>query len=133
MVRELADYAGCLDRVLATAEKLASTLCLDDDGPQNSPGVTSPARPARCLLLSNSEGAVVGFAAYFYTYSTWIACPGVYLEDLFVRADERGKGYSRKLLAEMARRVIEVQGGRLEWCVICTITPSGLPVHNAEN
>ncbi|KAK1830174.1 acetyltransferase [Podospora conica] len=128
LVRDLADSVGLLDQVQATTETLASTLCLegeDDESPGTSapsPGAVKAAhtvRPARCLLLTDRPGGtVVGFAVYFYTYSTWLARPGVFLEDLFVRPHERGKGYGTRLLAEVAKAVEEVQGGRLDWDVL---------------
>lgn len=116
LVRDLADSVGFLDQVQATPETLASTLCLEGED-DASPGTSAP-RPARCLLLSDRPGGtVVGFAVYYYTYSTWLTRPGVFLEDLFVRPHERGKGYGTRLLVEVARTVWEIQGGRLDWYV----------------
>lgn len=114
LVRDLAESVGLLDRVKATSSTLASTLWLDGDEKQGN----DTSRPARCLLLSDWPGGnVVGFAVYYYTYSTWLAKPGVFLEDLFVRPHERGKGYGKKLLAEVAKRVEDIGGGRLHWYV----------------
>lgn len=59
----------------------------------------------------------MGFAVYYHTYSTWLAKPGIFLEDLFVHPDQRGKGYGKRLLAEVAKRVEEMGGGRLDWYV----------------
>ena len=55
---------------------------------------------------------------YFYSFSTFLGCPGIYLEDLFVRKSERGRGIGKALLSKLARRVIEVGGGRLDWSVL---------------
>ena len=63
-------------------------------------------------------------ALYFYNYSTWRAKPGIYLEDLYVRAGERGKGYGGRLLSELAKEVVQMGGGRLEWSVLKWNTPS---------
>jgi len=63
-------------------------------------------------------------ALYFYNYSTWRAKPGIYLEDLFVREKERGKGYGWRLLGELAKEVVAMDGGRLEWSVLTWNTPS---------
>ena len=64
-------------------------------------------------------------ALYFYNYSTWRAKPGVYIEDLFVRKDFRGRGYGSRLLAELAREVVRgVDGARLEWSVLKWNEPS---------
>ncbi len=57
-------------------------------------------------------------ALYFYNYSTWRARPGIYLEDLFVQPASRGKGYGTLLLTELAKEVVAVNGGRLEWSVL---------------
>lgn len=63
-------------------------------------------------------------ALYFYNYSTWRAAPGIYLEDLFVREHERRKGYAGRLLGELAREVLDMKGGRLEWSVLKWNEPS---------
>jgi GNAT superfamily N-acetyltransferase len=120
MIRELAGYAGLLDEVQATDEMLFRTLCLDSDESSidSAPVATSPGRPARCLLLFNTDGVAVGFAVYFYNYSTWTGRPGIYLEDLFVRQHERGNGYGTRLLVEVAKRVVEIEGTRLDWNVL---------------
>jgi GNAT superfamily N-acetyltransferase len=70
------------------------------------------------------QGAVAGLALYFYNYSTWRAAPGIYLEDLFVRETERRKGYAGRLLARLAREVVDMEGGRLEWSVLKWNRPS---------
>jgi GNAT superfamily N-acetyltransferase len=61
---------------------------------------------------------------YFYNYSTWRARPGIYLEDLYVRETERGHGYGQRLLGTLAKEVLEMGGGRLEWSVLKWNTPS---------
>ena len=73
----------------------------------------------------NGEGEVnweeaepAGLAIYFYTYSTWVSRPGIHLEDLFVRKQHRGKGYGKALLRQLAREVVAMGGGRLEWSVM---------------
>jgi len=63
-------------------------------------------------------------ALYFYNYSTWRAKPGIYLEDLFVREKFRGSGYGQRLLGELAKEVVDMDGGRLEWAVLKWNTPS---------
>lgn len=101
----------------ATPALLARTLAFGS-------APTSPTRPARCLLLVTPAGTVAGFALYFYNYSTWRAAPGIYVEDLFVRETERRKGYAGLLLAELAREVLGLSGGRLEWSVLKWNAPS---------
>lgn len=63
-------------------------------------------------------------ALYFYNYSTWRSRPGIYLEDLFVRETERKKGYGLRLLVELAKEVVKIEGGRLEWSVLKWNKPS---------
>lgn len=63
-------------------------------------------------------------ALYFYNYSTWRSKAGIYLEDLFVRESERGKGYGTRLLGELAKEVVEMGGGRLDWSVLKWNEPS---------
>ena len=70
------------------------------------------------------EPKPVGLALYFYNYSTWRARPGIYLEDLYVKESERGKGYGQRLLGQLAKEVLEIEGGRLEWSVLKWNTPS---------
>ncbi|OTA87804.1 hypothetical protein M434DRAFT_399304 [Hypoxylon sp. CO27-5] len=129
LIRELADYEHELDAVEATEATLLSTIAFAPDNveststaPNTEP--TSPSRPARCLLLFNEEGKPAGMALYFYNYSTWRAKAGIYLEDLFVRETERKKGYGKKLLVELAKEVVAINGGRLEWSVLKWNEPS---------
>jgi GNAT superfamily N-acetyltransferase len=67
---------------------------------------------------------VAGLALYFYNYSTWRSSPGIYLEDLFIVPAERKKGYASLLLAELAKEVVDMGGGRLEWSVLKWNEPS---------
>lgn len=115
----------------ATPAKLLSTIAFAPSplvSPENTTPSTgdaiSPARPARCLLAFSPAGEAAGLALYFYNYSTWRARPGIYLEDLYVRERERGKGYGQRLLGELAKEVVEMEGGRLEWSVLKWNTPS---------
>lgn len=85
---------------------------------------TSPTRPARCLLLISPAGAAVGMALYFYNYSTWRSRAGIYLEDLYVRPTERGKGYGTRLLSALAKQLVSMGGFRLEWAVLKWNEPS---------
>lgn len=131
LIRELADYEHALDSVEATPEKLLSTLAF---APSDSPDVsttglpntepTSPSRPARCLILITPAGEPAGMALYFYNYSTWRARPGVFLEDLYVKQSERKNGYGKRLLVELAKGVVAMRGGRLEWSVLKWNEPS---------
>jgi GNAT superfamily N-acetyltransferase len=70
------------------------------------------------VLIAEEDGAVAGFALFFHNFSTWLARPGIYLEDLFVRPEHRRKGHGRALLRELARIAVERGCGRMEWAVL---------------
>jgi GNAT superfamily N-acetyltransferase len=111
--------------VLATIETLSATIAFGPPTSSTNPeNQISASRPARCFLLFGPDGKAAGMALYFYNYSTWRARPGIYLEDLYVRETERGKGYGQRLLGELAKEVVGMQGGRLEWSVLKWNTPS---------
>ncbi|KAK4238315.1 N-acetyltransferase ats1 [Achaetomium macrosporum] len=131
LIRELADYEHELHSVKATEAKLLETIAFapsdasvvsTTSSPQTEP--TSPSRPARCLILITPAGEPAGMALYFYNYSTWRARPGIYLEDLYVKQSERKNGYGKRLLVELAKEVVAMQGGRLEWSVLKWNEPS---------
>jgi GNAT superfamily N-acetyltransferase len=75
-------------------------------------------------LVAEDEGEAVGFALWFWTFSTWLGRRGVYLEDLYVRPEHRGNGHGRALLAALARRCTDAGGGRVEWAVLDWNTPA---------
>jgi GNAT superfamily N-acetyltransferase len=70
------------------------------------------------VILAEEQGTVVGFALYFWNYSTFLCRPGIYLEDLFVQAHCRGRGIGRALLEAVQERAREQGCGRLEWSVL---------------
>ncbi len=109
-IRALADYERLLHEVVATEEALVATLFT--------------ASPAAEVLLAEVEGAAVGFALFFPTYSTFLAKPGIHLEDLFILPEHRGRGYGRALLARLAAITVERDCGRLEWSVLDWNTPA---------
>ena len=75
-------------------------------------------------LICERNGAPVGFALYFFTFSTFLARPTLYLEDLFVRPELRGRGAGRALLSALARIAVRKGCGRMEWAVLDWNTPS---------
>jgi GNAT superfamily N-acetyltransferase len=81
-------------------------------------------RPYFETLICSRGPTPVGFALYFFTYSTFMARPSLYLEDLFVRPAERGRGAGRALLRELARIAVRRGCGRMEWTVLDWNTPS---------
>ncbi|KAG6022403.1 hypothetical protein E4U41_002268 [Claviceps citrina] len=130
LIQALALYEKEPDAVEATVETIERTIAFapsdsagnDATVPDTEP--ITPHRPSRCLLAFGPEGKAVGMALYFYNYSTWRARPGIYLEDLFVQPSERGRGYGKRLLVELARQVVAMKGGRLDWAVLKWNEPS---------
>ena len=76
------------------------------------------------VLFALDEGRAVGFALFFHNFSTFLGRAGIYLEDLFVLPEERGKGYGEALLKRLARITVERGCGRLEWACLDWNTPS---------
>ena len=105
-IRELAAYERLLPEVEATEDRLRATL------------FPSAGAPAAHCLLAFADGAPAGFAVYFVSFSTFLAKPGLYLEDLFVRPEHRGCGIGRALLLHVARLANERGCGRMEWSVL---------------
>ena len=104
LIRDLATYERAPNEVTATEEQLVDVLFGE--------------RPAAEVLLAFESKSPVGFAVYFYNFSTWLGRPGLYLEDLFVRPEKRGKGYGRALLVELAKIARDRGCGRMEWAVL---------------
>jgi GNAT superfamily N-acetyltransferase len=76
------------------------------------------AHPACEALIGTEDGAPLAFALYFHSFSTFAGRKGLYLEDLYVKPDARGKGYGRQMLAALARLALERGCGRFEWSVL---------------
>ena len=104
-IRELAAYAKMLDQVAATEAQLRATLF-------------GPRPAAECVLAFAADGAPAGFAVFFTNYSTFLARPGLYLEDLFVKEAYRGHGIGKALLLHLARLANARGCGRMEWTVL---------------
>lgn len=108
-------------RSLARYEKLESEVVADE--PALHATLFGP-RPSAEVLLADLAGAPVGFALFFSTYSTFLARPGLYLEDLFVEPEARGRGVGVALMSALARIVVERGWGRFEWAVLDWNKPS---------
>ncbi len=104
LIRALADYEKLAHEVVADEAALARTLFGE--------------RRVAEVVIAEHEGAPAGFALFFHNYSTFLARPGIYLEDLFVRPELRGRGIGEILLAFLARTAVERGCGRLEWSVL---------------
>ncbi len=108
-IKELADYEHMLDAVIATEELLEEWL-FDKKVAQ--------------VLFPTLDGKEIGFALYFFNFSTWIGKAGIYLEDLYIQPEYRGKGYGNKTLQKLAQVAVENNCGRLEWCCLDWNKPS---------
>lgn len=109
-IRDLAEYEKLLDAVEATQDHV--TVALFGENPK-----------AFCDI-AEIDGEPVGFALWFYNFSTFVGRHGIYLEDLFVRPEARGSGAGKALLANLARRCLDENLGRLEWAVLDWNAPS---------
>ena len=103
-VKELATYEREPDAVKATEADFERVLF----GP----------RPYAEAVIAEGDGAPLGFALFFHNFSTWQGKPGVYLEDLYVTPEARGKGVGKRLLAHLAKIAVERDCARLEWSVL---------------
>lgn len=104
-----------LIRGLASFEKLGAEVTMTED--RLAANLFGPHHYAE-TLIAEQDGAAVGFALFFHNFSTFLAQPGIYLEDLFVIPEQRGRGVGRALLKELARLAVERGCGRLEWSVL---------------
>lgn len=104
LIRGLARFEKLEDQVALTEELLAAGLF--------------GARPYAESVLAELDGRPAGFALFFHNFSTFLARPGLYLEDLFVVPEHRGQGIGRALLAHLARLAVERGCGRVEWAVL---------------
>ncbi len=109
-IRDLAVYEHLEHEVVATEESLRNTLF----GP----------RPYAEVVFACVDEEPVGFALFFHNFSTFLGKPGIYLEDLFVRPQVRGRGIGKRLLVWLANTAVERRCGRLEWAVLDWNEPS---------
>jgi len=104
LIRGLARYEKLDHEVVMTEEKLTEALFGE--------------RRYAETLIAEVGGEPVGFALFFHSFSTFLAQPGIYLEDLFVVPEQRGRGVGRALLGQLAQVAVERGCGRLEWAVL---------------
>src|ERR1700748_2493146 len=104
LIRELAEYEKLLHEVKATEAELKTALF--------------GARPHAECVIAELGGKPAGFALFFHNFSTFLAKPGLYLEDLYVKPELRGKGVGKKLLAHLAALALKRGCGRFEWAVL---------------
>lgn len=108
-IRELAEYEKMSDDVVATEELLKEWIF--------------EKKKAEVIFAMEGEEAV-GFALFFHNFSTFLGRAGIYLEDLFVKPQHRGKGYGKGLLKKLAQIAVERGCGRLEWACLNWNQPS---------
>ncbi len=109
LIRGLAEYENLLDKVVATEEGLRDSIFVQKRAE---------------VLIGEYEGKPVGFALFFYNFSTFLGKPGIYLEDLYIKPEMRGKGMGKILLSYLARLAVERDCGRLEWWCLNWNEPS---------
>src|SRR5688500_16248725 len=103
-VRELAEYEREPNAVVATEALIHEALFNDP--------------PAAHAVIATLDEKPVGFALYFFNFSTWLGRPGLYLEDLYVTPSARGAGVGRTLLTHLAQIAVQKNCGRMEWAVL---------------
>ncbi|MBQ2775078.1 MAG: GNAT family N-acetyltransferase [Clostridia bacterium] len=108
-IRDLADYENMLDEVVATEELLNEWLF---------------EKKKAEVILASVDGEDVGFALFFHNFSTFLGRAGIYLEDLYVKPEYRGRGYGKALLKKLAQIAVERKCGRLEWSCLDWNKPS---------
>jgi GNAT superfamily N-acetyltransferase len=104
LIGELADYEKLAHEAVATASDIAAALFVE--------------RPRAFCDIAEVDGEPVGFALWFYNFSTFVGRHGLYLEDLFVRPVARGRGAGKALLRRLAQRCLDEELGRMEWAVL---------------
>jgi GNAT superfamily N-acetyltransferase len=104
LIKALAEYERMSDEVIATEDSLRETLF--------------GARPSAEVVIAYAGTEPAGFALFFQNYSTFLGKPGLYLEDLFVAPEYRGRGYGKALLQHLATLAIKRGCGRFEWSVL---------------
>lgn len=109
LIKEIATYEEMLDQVVATEESLKKSLFENKEA---------------TVLLVEEEEKIIGYAIYFFNYSTFIGKKGFYLEDIYIKKDYRGKGYGREIFKIMGKIAYEEKCARMEWSCLNWNTPS---------
>jgi GNAT superfamily N-acetyltransferase len=109
LITQLAIYEKLENEVITTVEELKTNIFEKNYAE---------------VIIAEENDKPIGFALYFHNFSTFVGKPGIYLEDLFVEIEHRGKGYGKALLVELAKIAKKRNCGRLEWSVLDWNTPS---------
>ena len=99
-IKKLAEYEKCSDEVVADEATLYESLFVEHSAE---------------VVFAEEDGEVIGFALFFHNFSTFVGRKGLYLEDLFILPEKRGKGYGKALLKYLANLAVERNCGRMEW------------------
>ena len=99
-IKKLAKYEKCTDEVVADEASLRHSLFVEHSAE---------------VVFAEEDGVVIGFALFFHNFSTFVGRKGLYLEDLFILPEKRGKGYGKALLKYLANLAVERNCGRMEW------------------
>jgi GNAT superfamily N-acetyltransferase len=110
LIKELAEYEHLSHEVVASVDDIRKTLFGE--------------RPFAETLIGEYQGFPISFALFFYNFSTFLGKPGIYLEDLYVQPEQRGKGFGSEMLAHIATLAKERNCGRFEWSVLNWNTPA---------
>lgn len=110
LIRLKAEFDGSLDFVEATPKKLEETLFCEN--------------PLAFVLLAEINGNAIGFATYHQIYSTFLAQPGIWLDDLYIKADYRRLGVGEALIKRLCQITEKIEGGRIDWIVAVNNTPA---------
>jgi len=110
LITELAEYEHLTHEVAASVDDIRKTLFGE--------------HPFAETLIGENDGLPISFALFFYNFSTFLGKPGIYLEDLYVQPEHRGKGFGSKMLAHIAALAKERNCGRFEWSVLNWNTPA---------
>ena len=108
-IRQLAEYEKMLEEVTADEQTLYHSMFVK--------------RAANALILEE-DGKAIGFALYFFNFSTFLGLPGMYVEDVFIQPDHRGKGYGKAVFCYLAKIAVEENCGRMEWTCLDWNEPS---------
>ena len=108
-IKELAKYEQMLDEVIATEELLNEWLFVKKKAE---------------VIFALKDGKEIGFALFFHNFSTFLGRSGIYLEDLYIKPEHRGKGYGKALFKQLAKIAVERKCGRLEWWCLDWNQPS---------
>ena len=99
-IKRLADYEKCADEVVADEATIRQSLFMEHSAE---------------VVFAEEDGVAIGFALFFHNFSTFVGRKGLYLEDLFIIPEKRGRGYGKALLKYLARTAVERNCGRMEW------------------